>query len=233
MFNSDVSAVDCPLCRRPQAPLFFEDRRRRYHRCDRCRLVFVPPWQRLGPEAEKAEYDLHRNSPDDPGYRRFLGRLFEPMCRLLAPGASGLDFGSGPGPALSVMLEEVGYRMRIYDPIYAPDPSVFERSYDFITATEVAEHLHHPGHEFERLWACLRPGGVLGIMTKLVIDRDAFSRWHYKNDPTHVCFFSREAFRWLAGKWGAALTFHGSDVILMEKPATNTSEPRATEPYHE
>lgn len=225
--------MDCPLCRRPEAPLFYEDRRRRYHRCDHCRLVFVPPGQRLGAAAEKAEYDLHRNSPDDPGYRRFLGRLFEPVCREIAPGGSGLDFGSGPGPTLSVMFEDAGYRTRIYDPFYAPDPSVFDRAYDFITATEVAEHLHDPGRELERLWGCLRPGGLLGVMTKLVIDREAFSTWHYKNDPTHVCFFSRETFRWLAGKWSAALTFHGSDVILMKKPKTTASETSKTDRTYE
>lgn len=213
--------MDCPLCHRPGAPLFFEDRRRRYHRCDQCRLVFVPPGQRLGPDAEKAEYDLHRNSPDDAGYRGFLGRLFEPVCQRLGGEGSGLDFGSGPGPTLSIMFEEAGYRMRVYDPFYAPDLSAFEYSYDFITATEVAEHLHYPGRELERLWQCLRPGGLLGIMTKLVIDRNAFVQWHYKNDPTHVCFFSRETFRWVAGKWDASLAFYGSDVILIEKPNAN------------
>lgn len=216
--------MDCPLCRRTGCGPFFEDRRRRYHRCPDCTLVFVPPAQYLDARAEKVEYDLHRNSPDDPGYRRFLDRLFAPMCSRLRPDAGGLDFGSGPGPTLSVMFAEAGYRMQIYDAFYADNPSVFERSYDFITATEVVEHLHHPDRELDRLWSCLRPGGVLGIMTKLVIDREAFSRWHYKNDPTHVCFFSRATFQWLARKWGATLTFEGNDVILLGKPHAPSAE---------
>jgi hypothetical protein len=217
--------MNCPLCRRRDCAPFFEDSRRSYYRCSNCALVFVPPAQRLDARAEKAEYDLHRNCPEDAGYRRFLGRLFEPMCQRLPTGSVGLDFGSGPGPTLSVMFEEAGYPMHIYDAFYAPDRSVFERTYDFITATEVVEHLHDPGGELARLWSALRPGGLLGLMTKQVIDRKAFSRWHYKNDPTHVCFFSRTTFQWLARQWGAGLTFEGSDVVIFEKHTQSNNEP--------
>ena len=137
---------------------------------------------------------------------------------LLAPRSTGLDFGAGPGPTLSVMLSEAGHRVRIYDPFYADHPEVFTQRYDFITATEVLEHLRRPGRELQRLWHCLKPGGVLGVMTKLVRDRAAFARWHYISDPTHVCFFSTATFRWLADRWRSALTFADKDVILMVKP---------------
>ena len=178
----------------------------------------MPPHQFLSAQAEKAEYDRHQNSPEDAGYRRFLGRLFEPLASRLEPESRGLDFGSGPGPTLSVMFEEAGYRMAIYDPFYAPDRSVLDERYDFVTASEVVEHLHRPRRVLDRLWSLLRPGGILGIMTKRVLDRDAFSRWHYKNDPTHVCFFSLETFEWLAEHWQAELTVCGADVVLLRRP---------------
>ncbi len=54
-------------------------------------------------------------------------------------------------------------------------------------------------------------------MTKLVIDADAFKSWHYKNDPTHVSFFSRETFRFLAERDGLDVDFVGNDVILLRK----------------
>ncbi len=139
------------------------------------------------------------------------------MQERLESGSRGLDFGSGPGPTLSVMFEEVGHSVEIYDHFYARDPCVLEKKYDFITATEVVEHLHNPRKELDRLWACLKPGGILGVMTKLVLDHEAFARWHYKNDPTHICFFSRSTFEWLAAQWLAELTFANKDVILFYK----------------
>ncbi len=209
--------MTCPLCTQVGAELYFEDKFRSYYQCSNCQLVFVPPEFFLPNEQEKAEYDLHQNSPDDPGYRQFLSRLFEPVKKRLAPNSRGLDFGSGPGPTLSLLFEQAGHRMTIFDPFYANDPSAFQSNYHFITATEVFEHLHVPKREIFRLWNCLHIDGILGITTKLVIDCDAFSNWHYKNDPTHVCFYSRPTFEWLAHQLSADLEFIGNDVILLVK----------------
>lgn len=175
------------------------------------------PYQFLSSKEEKSVYDLHDNSAEDPGYRRFLERLFGPLSHRLAPNSCGLDFGSGPGPTLSKMFEEAGHSMEIYDPFFAPETILLQRQYDFIVASEVVEHLHYPRRELDRLWSCLKPNGLLGIMTKRVIDREAFSRWHYKSDPTHVCFFSTETFQWLADHWRSILTFPGKDVVLFTK----------------
>ena len=139
------------------------------------------------------------------------------MSRLLAPNSYGLDFGSGPGPTLSLMFQSAGHRMQIYDPFYAPEITPLQQQYDFITASEVVEHLHHPGRELDRLWSRLKPNGLLGIMTKRVIDQEAFSQWHYKNDPTHVCFFSIETFQWLADQWSATLDVPDKDVVVFTK----------------
>jgi 2-polyprenyl-3-methyl-5-hydroxy-6-metoxy-1,4-benzoquinol methylase len=173
----------------------------------------------LSREAERAEYDLHQNAIDDPGYRDFLSRLAAPLTERLAPGAHGLDFGCGPGPALAQLLREAGFEMSLYDSFYLPDEGALAAHYDFICATEVVEHLHLPGEELARLWSMLEPGGVLGVMTKLVRDQAAFVRWHYKNDPTHVCFFSEETWHWWARVRGASLSIIGTDVILLERPA--------------
>jgi hypothetical protein len=179
--------------------------------------VFVPPAFFLQAEEEKRRYDLHRNSPDDPGYCRFLSRLFLPLQRSLPSGSSGLDFGSGPAPTLSRMFEAAGFSITLYDRFYDPDPAALERQYDFITAAEVVEHLHEPGRELDRLWSCLRPGGKLGIMTQPAAEPEAFARWHYQNDPTHVCFFSPATFSWMAVRWDAELTVADADVFLFHK----------------
>jgi len=212
-----ISVPPCPLCAGLGCGPYSQDRQRDYWQCPYCQLVFVPPWQRLGPQAEKAHYDLHQNCPDDLAYRAFLSRLADPLCARCPVPASGLDFGAGPGPTLSVMLTERGYDMAIYDPFYAADPAPLQRQWDFVCATEVVEHLFTPGEVLAALWAMLVPGGYLGIMTKLVRDPAAFARWHYKNDPTHVCFFSRDTFVWWAQRYSAELEWVAADAVLLRK----------------
>ncbi len=217
----------CPLCESPDTDPFHRDRRRKYWRCPACRLIHVPSTFFLTEAEEKAEYDLHENHPGDSGYRRFLSRLHDPLVERLPERSHGLDFGCGPGPTLSVMLEETGHPMAVYDPFYAPSREVLESTYDFVTATEVVEHLHRPKEELSRMWSLVRPGGWLALMTKLALaqdpeqDRQAFSRWHYKNDLTHVCFFSRPTFQWLGRRLGSPPVFIGSDVILFQKPRSD------------
>ncbi len=207
----------CPLCNTADTSHFHRDNRREYLHCPTCKLVFVPRRWFISAEAEKAEYDRHRNDPEDPGYRRFLSRLAVPMQDRLVAHSHGLDFGAGPGPTLSVMFEEIGHKVAIYDPFYANDAALLETQYDFITATEVVEHLHKPGEVLDGLWILLKPGGWLGVMTKRVKDYAAFARWHYIRDPTHVCFFSRSTFDWLAARWRARIEFVDSDVVLFQK----------------
>jgi len=167
--------------------------------------------------AEKVRYDLHTNTPDDAAYRKFLYRMFAPMRERTAQQSDGLDFGSGPGPTLSLMFEECGYHMQVYDCFYAHDERVFDRQYDFITATEVVEHLHRPWVELNRLWCCLKPGGLLGIMTSRYDSVEHFNRWHYKRDPTHVLFFSTESFMWISRRWKAELEVIDNDIVILRK----------------
>jgi hypothetical protein len=206
----------CPLCAGIEISPYFTDRRRSYLRCESCCLVFVPREWHLSREAEKAEYDLHQNAVDDPGYREFLSRLMRPLVQRLPPGASGLDFGCGPEPALASMLRETGFEVALYDSFFAPAAITLDAKYEFICATEVVEHLYSPGQELDRLWSLLNEGGWLGIMTKLVRDRNAFANWHYKNDPTHVSFFSEATWRWWAKRHRARLQILGADVILLQ-----------------
>ncbi|MGR5281449.1 class I SAM-dependent methyltransferase [Photobacterium damselae] len=208
----------CPLCHCASSHDFFTDKLRQYFQCNSCSLVFADPDAHLAPEDEKAVYDQHENNPQDMGYRRFLARLADPLVeRIGAAPLSGLDFGSGPGPTLSVMLTELGYNMAIYDPYFAPNREALEQQYDFVTCTEVIEHFYQPAKEWGLLLSLVKPGGWLGFMTKLARDVDAFAHWHYKNDPTHVSFFSRETFSFLAERDGLEVEFVGNDVILLRK----------------
>ena len=178
----------------------------------------VDPDSHLSPEQERAEYDLHENDPGDERYRSFLGRLAKPLLERLEPGMHGLDYGCGPGSTLSVMLTGRGMVVDDYDPIYATDIRLLQRRYDFVTSTEVVEHFCQPAVAWRQLASLVRPGGWLGIMTLLAPgDAESFSQWWYKNDPTHVSFYTANTFAWLAESMGFAVERLDERVLLMQR----------------
>ena len=207
----------CPLCKGAQVEDYLSDQFRDYLICRACSLIFVPKSFHLLDREERDRYDLHKNDPDDLRYIKFLSRLFDPLQMRIPNEACGLDFGCGPGPALAVMMQAAGYQVDLYDKFYAQNSEIFQNTYDFVTATEVVEHLSDPRFELERLYGLIKKEGVLGIMTKLVIDQEAFANWHYKRDMTHICFFSKATFEWLGNYWQTRVEFVGNDVIFIYK----------------
>jgi len=207
----------CPVCEQGMPGPFCSLGERRYLRCPVCEATLLHPECLLPPDAERAVYELHDNQPDDPGYRSFLARLTGPLLSRLPAGARGLDFGCGPGPALAQMMEEAGMEMSLYDPFFYPSESVLSGQYDFITCTEVVEHLYQPAGVFRQLDRLLRPGGWLGVMTCFQTDDARFEHWHYRRDPTHVVFYREATFRRLAEQMGWQLEIPRKDVALFRK----------------
>ena len=210
----------CPLCLKKNSFKYWEGEGRVYLLCKTCDLVYVPSSYFISKKDEKAKYDNHQNSPQNQGYKDFLNRLIEPLSKELSLNSYGLDFGSGPGPTLWLIMREKGYKMEIYDYFYHNNKTVFEKEYNFITSTEVIEHLYQPLKEMQRLWSCLKPDGVLGIMTAFRPDIDEFSSWYYKRDLTHIRFFTKKTFQWLANTLDAKLQIPEDGVILLKKGAT-------------
>lgn len=220
MTRSETDNI-CPLCGSLEASLLHRDLstrwRREFRRCPTCDLAFVPPSFHLTAEEERARYLLHRNDAHDPGYRAFLRRLWDVLKPRLPPGARGLDYGAGPGPALAAIMREDGFDVRVYDPFFHPDDAALCDSYDFVTCTETAEHFRSPAKEFRRLDALTGTPGWLGVMTGMLDTWDAFSGWHYHMDPTHVCFYSRATMLWIAERHGWQVLFPRKDVVLFRK----------------
>ncbi|MGQ8364718.1 class I SAM-dependent methyltransferase [Glaciecola sp. 1036] len=176
-------------------------------------------------EQEKAEYDQHENQLDDPGYIRFLSRAINPLLERLPEDTSnlrGLDFGCGPGPALATYLNNHGIDTEKYDPLYFPDNQLLQNTYDFVTCTEVVEHFNSPKQSWLQLFKLLKPNGILVVMTKLVIDQARFANWHYKNDPTHICFYSYKTLSFIAKEANYWVSLVNKDVAIFV--AKNESE---------
>lgn len=207
----------CPLCHSEKTSFYCEGESREYYSCGDCEMVFVPEAFFVTSSVEKRKYEHHQNLPEDLVYQNYLKQIMNPVLERITSGAMGLDFGCGPGPALSQMFEASGYQTDIYDAYFAPHDEVFDKSYDFITACEVVEHFYKPQMELDRLFAMLRVGGVLAIKTQLAPADGSFSQWFYKRDITHVCFFSEKSLRYLEDKWGAQLDLIQADVFLFKK----------------
>ena len=46
----------------------------------------------------------------------------------------------------------------------------------------------------------LKSNGVLAIMTQILTPQKDFEQWYYKNDPSHIGFFSEKALTLLSPK---------------------------------
>jgi len=115
------------------------------------------------------------------------------------------------------MAEEIGLSVSNYDIYYHNTPEVLEYHYDFVTITEVIEHVADANGLLARLNALLRPGGVLAVMTSRMVDAEAFGQWYYKNDPTHIRFYCIETFEWIAHHFDWQLEIVDKDVVFFHK----------------
>lgn len=213
-----MNPADCPVCERGALQPFQTVQTRRYFRCPVCAATVLDPQQHPTLEQARAEYDRHQNAVDNAGYRAFFQPLVDRLAPRLPPGAQGLDFGCGPGPALAALLRERGFSVALYDPLYAPDTEVLGRHYDFITCTEVIEHLPRPAETVRQLRERLRPGGWLGLMTRFQTEDARFAQWHYRRDPTHVVFFREGSVQRLAAEGGWHCETWPPNLALLRKP---------------
>ncbi|MBT3351450.1 MAG: class I SAM-dependent methyltransferase [Nitrospinaceae bacterium] len=190
----------CPLCGEAEAEKYDKADGREYLHCPVCRLIFVPEQYWPSPEAERARYDQHQNSPGDKGYLAFLETIATPLGQRLSPASFGLDYGCGPSPVLCEIIEKKGHTIDRYDPHYFPTPP--NGPYDFIVSTETFEHFQNPGEEITRLLSHLNAGGLLGVMTAFWSEKVFRANWHYRRDFTHLCFYRRETMAWIAATFG-------------------------------
>lgn len=195
--------IPCPICQNVACDPYFQNAKHFFLRCPHCITVFRHPENYLTATAEKLRYEKHQNNVEDPGYQRFVAPLVEAVITSFSCNENGLDYGAGKGPVAAKLLEARGYSISLYDPFFHPDIKVLTNTYDFIICCEVIEHFHHPMLEFKRLLSLLKPNGKLFCMTDFLPDElHQFASWHYKNDPTHVVFYSEENSRQIQQRIG-------------------------------
>ncbi|HRO66762.1 MAG TPA: class I SAM-dependent methyltransferase [Pseudobdellovibrionaceae bacterium] len=209
--------MHCLLCRNSQtirvdlvgpAPTFL------WH-CEDCDFLFKDSSARLTEREERARYDLHQNGGE--GHQCFLAPVVQSVLTHCPQGARGIDWGSGPVPVLRGLLEEKGFRMDHYDPFFFPQKPEADETYDFVTLTEVIEHVFEPALLMKELKTSLRPRGKLIVMTEPPPDGSQLAKWGYRRDPTHVAFFRPSTFRRFEELFGLRLIESSARTFILEK----------------
>jgi SAM-dependent methyltransferase len=209
--------VICPLCFNKQSLTPVKGPGLRdYLFCGKCKLIFADARFFLPLEEEKKRYLTHNNGIQYPGYVKFLNQAIEPALPHLTKGMIGLDYGCGPNPTLSLLIEKQGYKCDNYDPIFSPELS--RKFFDFVFATECFEHFFFPEKEMKKLSNLLKPGGLLIVMTDKWKSIDAFLNWSYARDNTHVSFYHSYTFDFIAEKFKFQIVDNSHErVIIMLK----------------
>lgn len=180
----------CPLCEMVTVTTCTVIKNRKYYRCAQCDGIFMDSAFLPDRTEEVYRYKEHNNDVYDHRYRAFVSPIVDGVLTDFTSESRGLDFGAGTGPVISKMLEEKGYQIKQYDPFFHADRSLLRDHYDYVIACEVIEHFHYPAGEFLLLRGLLNENGKLYCRTSILYPEQDFEKWYYKDDPTHVFFYS-------------------------------------------
>lgn len=211
--------MNCHICNNICDTFVDEKTKITYYHCDNCEYIFKSPDCYQDFSVQKERYNLHENDEKDAGYQAYFQRFLDFTLPLVGKPETALDFGCGASSLLAKMLEKEGIECDYYDPIYHPDTLDEKKKYELIVSTEVFEHLHQPKEVFESLLDRLEEGAYLALQTQFHPNNvEAFKKWYYHQDPTHIVFFTAETFRVLCKEYGIEfISDNGKNMVLMRK----------------
>ncbi len=199
----------CKICGRSTTEIVHKHFGIRYYRCPACAFICKDEKAVLSKQEQRKVYENHNNSIHDPKYVDYFKKFIHAAVLKNCKGKHGFDFGSGPSPVLAMILErDYGFHMDIYDLIYAPQKVYLGKQYDLITSTEVVEHLKNPLASFQLFKDCLKPDGLLSIMTLFSpAKQEAFLDWHYIRDKSHISFYTPKTMAMIGKKIGLKVVY--------------------------
>ena len=188
--------MQCTLCN-SSTVIFCEYKEKLFYKCSNCEGILLNKDHYLDFDTEKHRYDKHSDDIEDKGYQEFVKPLIDIVLENHTFSDKGLDYGCGKTAIVEQLLLRKQYNMIGYDPIYFPEENILKGKYNYITSCEVVEHFYNPAKEFQRLSELLLPTGKLYLKTYLFKEGIEFKNWWYKNDPTHVFFYSARTFEYI------------------------------------
>lgn len=211
--------VNCHICDKNTIVFTHEKTNITYYHCKSCEYIFKSPENYQDFEVQKERYNLHENNDEDAGYIAYFQRFLDFILPLIDRPQNALDFGCGRTSLLASLLDKEGIVCDYYDPIYHPDTLESHKKYDLIVSTEVFEHLHQPSLVFKDLLEKLHSGGYLALQTEFHANElEAFKKWWYPSDTTHIVFFRPHTFKVLCEKHGSRfIKDNGKNMVLIQK----------------
>lgn len=180
-----------------------------YNYCDNCEFISKDEKYVITSAEELRIYNNHNNSIEDLKYVEYFNKFIITSILPYITKGKVLDFGSGPVPVFSILLErDYKFKVDIYDYFYQPDKVYVDKKYDLITSTEVIEHLKNPIEYFSLFKNLLVENGYLSIMTLFHPNNDfEFLNWHYMRDMSHISFYTPKTMRFIADAIGFEIIF--------------------------
>jgi hypothetical protein len=189
-----------------------------YYRCGECGSLQTEPPYWLSESYAQATSSFDTGSAgrvlDSYALIHTIARLFR--CRRL------LDYGGNTG-LLCRLLRDREFDAYSFDryvtPMYAPHfvgaPS---EHYDLVSAFEVIEHFPSPAEDLEQIFAA-RPRVVVAT-TELF--RGQTADWWYLAplEGQHIFFYSEQAVRLIAARYGYELLIAGGFLLFSRDPIT-------------
>jgi len=195
--------MTCKICNFDTIPWEDSQTKKTYHYCQNCECVSLDSVYYLSLIDEKKAYGNHHNSLENEGYVQMFENFLDFFWEEITCNKKCLDFGSGPTPVLSELLMRRGAQVTCYDKFYHPDTSFEQHRYDFITSTEVFEHLSDPLSILSLFHRILTPNGIVALMTLFHQNSAShFEGWWYKRDHTHITFYTPKTIAMMAEKCG-------------------------------
>jgi hypothetical protein len=187
----------CRLCQNP-SQIIFEDVRP-FYACNVCGLIFSDCLL-SAEEVEKHYKNQYSSGFDWKKEAQHFVEWFDhfgfavPVRTL-----SIFDYGSGGG-FLTKALREMSFKVDCYEPILHGEfnRENYAEAYEIVILNEVVEHLEDINKTLDTVYSILADNGVVFIKTNLtdkLINNplnfyELFKGWWYKDDPTHISFFS-------------------------------------------
>lgn len=205
----------CRLCSKPSTIVFHDTRI--FFACNRCGLIFTDR------NLSDSDSIKHYIAQHDNGFNWIHeADYILKLIPTINDNYAILDYGSGCG-LLAKELRERGFNVSCYEPMYDGlfDLSKYNYNYDVIILNEVIEHVDNILLVLNNIYYSLKSKGYIIIKTlrtdSIIISpfdfETIFKSWWYKDDLTHISFFSYLTFEYICNNMFDNLKIIHNDAL--------------------